>query len=234
MSQVRRLKELEEENRKLKQMYAELALDNKILKDVIEKTLEPEVKKELADEILKEYNVSISRACKLMDIHRSYFYYTEKKDDSEVEQAIREAGEFGDGFWKIFQRLRRDGKTWNHKKVYRVYKQMHYEKRSKPKKRLPARVKSPLVIPSEPNTTWSIDFVSDRLQSGRTFRVLNIIDDCDRVAVGQEISMSMPAERVIKLLEKVIWLNGKPKNIRCDNGPGSSPRRSRNGAKATI
>ena len=37
VSQVRRLKELEEENRKLKQMYAELALDNKILKGVIEK-----------------------------------------------------------------------------------------------------------------------------------------------------------------------------------------------------
>ena len=37
VSLVRRLKELEEENRKLKQMYAELALDNKILKDVIEK-----------------------------------------------------------------------------------------------------------------------------------------------------------------------------------------------------
>ncbi len=49
VSQVRRLKELEEENRKLKQMYAELALDNKILKDVIEKNLEPEVKKGLAD-----------------------------------------------------------------------------------------------------------------------------------------------------------------------------------------
>lgn len=49
VSQVRRLKELEEENRKLKQMYAELALDNKILKGVIEKkTIEPEVKKELA------------------------------------------------------------------------------------------------------------------------------------------------------------------------------------------
>ena len=37
VSQVRRLKELKEENRKLKQMYAELALVNKILKDVIEK-----------------------------------------------------------------------------------------------------------------------------------------------------------------------------------------------------
>lgn len=154
-----------------------------------------------------------------MDIHRSYFYYTEKKDDSDVEAAIREAAEFGDGFWKIFQRLRRNGKPWNHKKVYQVYKLMHYEKRSKLKKHLPARVKNPLVIPSEPNTTWSIDFVSDRLHSGRTFRVLNIIDDCDRVAVGQEVSMSMPAERVIKLLKKGIWFNGNPKNIRCDNGP---------------
>lgn len=94
---------------------------------------------------------------------------------------------------------------------------MYYGKCSKLKKRFTARVKSPLVISSEPKTRRSIDFVSDRLQSGRTFRVLNIIDDCDRVAVEQEIYMSMPAERVIKLLEKVIWLYGKSKNIRCDN-----------------
>lgn len=39
VSQVKRLKELEEENRKLKQMYADLALDNQILRDVIEKKL---------------------------------------------------------------------------------------------------------------------------------------------------------------------------------------------------
>ncbi len=38
-SHIKRLKELEEENRRLKQMYADLALDNKILKDVIEKKL---------------------------------------------------------------------------------------------------------------------------------------------------------------------------------------------------
>ena len=39
VSQVQRLRELEEENRKLKQMYADLALDNRILRDVIEKKL---------------------------------------------------------------------------------------------------------------------------------------------------------------------------------------------------
>jgi Transposase. len=37
VNQISRLKELEDENRRLKQMYADLALDNKILKDVIEK-----------------------------------------------------------------------------------------------------------------------------------------------------------------------------------------------------
>ncbi|MCB0540377.1 MAG: transposase [Ignavibacteriae bacterium] len=38
-SDIKRLRELEEENRKLKQMYADLALDNRILKDIIEKKL---------------------------------------------------------------------------------------------------------------------------------------------------------------------------------------------------
>ena len=155
----------------------------------------------------------------MMEIHRSYFYYREKRDDTEVEEAIRAAAEHGDGFWKIFERLRRDGKPWNHKKVYRVYKNMHYERRSRLKKRLPARVKNPLEQPLEPNTTWSIDFVSDMLECGRKFRVLNIIDDSDRVAVAQEVSMSFPSKRVIRTLEKVIWLKGKPSNIRCDNGP---------------
>lgn len=154
-----------------------------------------------------------------MEIHRSYFYYESRRDDDEVMEAIRQQAEYGDGFWKIYARLRRIGKEWNHKKVYRVYKLMHYEKRSKLKKRLPARVKQPLDSPEEQNMVWSMDFVSDALQNGRKFRVFNIIDDFDRSAIAQEISMSMPARRVISYLEKAIWINGKPRTIRCDNGP---------------
>ena len=45
------------------------------------------------------------------------------------------------------------------------------------------------------------------------------MDDFDRSAVAQEVSMSMPSERVIRILEKIIWIKGKPDNIRCDNGP---------------
>ena len=89
-------------------------------------------------------------------------------------------------------------------KVYRVYKNMHYEKRVRLKKRFPASVKTPLGQPSEPNTTWSLDFVGDILECRRKFRVLNIMDDSDKVAVSQEVSMSFPARRVIKTLGKVI------------------------------
>ena len=96
---------------------------------------------------------------------------------------------------------------------------MHYEKRVRLKKRLPARVKNPLEQPASSNETWSIDFVGDVLECGRKFRVLNVIDDRDRVSIGQGAAMSMPAKRVIRLLEEMIWHEGKPKNIRCDNGP---------------
>lgn len=51
------------------------------------------MRRELAGELTEEYEISIARACCLMEIHRSYFYYWSVKDDSEVEEAIRIAGE---------------------------------------------------------------------------------------------------------------------------------------------
>ena len=38
-SDIKRLKELEAENRQLKQMYADLSLDHKVLKDIVGKKL---------------------------------------------------------------------------------------------------------------------------------------------------------------------------------------------------
>ncbi len=96
---------------------------------------------------------------------------------------------------------------------------MHFNKRSRLKKRLPVRVKQPLEIPLQDNIVWLMDFMSDSLDCGRRFRVLNIIDDYNREAVCQEISVSFPADRLIRVLEKVIWVSGKPQKIRTDNGP---------------
>ena len=49
VSELKRLKELEEENRRLKQMYANLRLEQEVLKDIIEKTLEVSERRELLD-----------------------------------------------------------------------------------------------------------------------------------------------------------------------------------------
>ena len=82
---------------------------------------------------------------------------------------------------------------------------IHFNKRKPLRKRLPARVKNPLVTPDQENVTWSMDFVSDVLR--------------DRVAVAQKIAHSIPATRLIRFMEEIIWEKGKPTNIRCDNGP---------------
>ena len=49
--------------------------------------------------------------------------------------------------------------------------------------------------------------------------MLNIIDDFNREGLAMEVDISLPAERVIRTLEQVIEWRGKPKEIRCDNGP---------------
>ncbi len=164
--------------------------------------------------------VSITRACRIMQLHKSRYYYVSRKDESDrvVMEAIRTASEFGDGFWNIYHRIRKEHK-WNHKRVYRVYRMMHYNKRSKLRKRLPARVKTPLKAPLEPGQSWSIDFVSDALTSGRRFRVLNVLDDFNREAVAMEAAMSITSSRLIRMLETAIWEYGKPRKIRSDNGP---------------
>ena len=76
-----------------------------------------------------------------------------------------------------------------------------------------------LTVPLAINQVWSMDFMHDQLEDGRTFRLFNVIDDYNREAIGMEVDFSLPAERVIRELKQMISWRGKPLTIRCDNGP---------------
>jgi len=54
----------------------------------------------------------------------------------------------------------------------------------------------------------------DQLEDGRSFRLLNILDDFNRDGLGIEVDFSIPAERVIRTLDHLIEWSGKPNRIR--------------------
>jgi putative transposase len=172
--------------------------------------------------MLLEQKLSLRQACKLVSMSRSSMQYKHKpKEDERLIESLRQLVEKHPaiGFWKCYYRLRRAGATCNHKRLYRIYKLLGLNIRRRINRRLPARVREPLFVPESINQGWSMDFVSDALVDGRRFRVLNIIDDYNRESLALEVDTSLPALRVIRVLEWLKASRGKPAAIRVDNGP---------------
>jgi putative transposase len=181
-----------------------------------------------------EQGVSERRSCRILDLSRSaYRYQAKKTDDGQIEQELRHLAERQPrwGYGKMIDYLRHQGYVWNHKRIYRVYCEMGLNLHRKPKKRLAPRTAQALVVPTQSNQTWSLDFMSDALCNGRAFRTLNVIDDFNREALWIEVDTSLPAERVVQVLERLLLERTAPKQIRMDNGPELISRRLENWAK---
>ena len=149
------------------------------------------------------------------------YYYKSQKDDTDVIEVLQDLAFKHPtyGFRKLYAYIRRSGKQWNHKRIYRVYKLLKLNRKRKGKRRLPSRVKQPLVKQEQINQSWSMDFMSDSMVGGRRFRTFNLIDDCTREVLAIEIDTSLSSKRIIRTLERVILDRGKPNIIRTDNGP---------------
>jgi putative transposase len=157
----------------------------------------------------------------MTSLPRSLYYYHSTKDDTAVIEALQDLAFKHPtyGFRKLFAYIRRSGKEWNHKRVYRVYKMLKLNRKRKGKRRLPARVRQPLLKQDQINQIWSMDFMSDSMVGNRKFRTFNVIDDCTREALAIEVDTSISSKRVIRILERIIEHRGSPKTIRTDNGP---------------
>jgi len=59
----------------------------------------------------------------------------------------------------------------------------------------------------------------DALTCGRRFRTFNVVDDFNREALAIEIDLNIPAQRVVRVLERIVANRGYPLKMRMDNGP---------------
>jgi putative transposase len=166
----------------------------------------------------------VSRACAVVGLPRSCWYkepMNRLERDAAVIDELQQLAEKHRrwGFWMCFQRLRNMGHQWNHKRVYRIYKDLGMNHRRKTRRRVPTRERQPLEVPALPNAVWSVDFVHDTLYNGRRFRTLNVMDEGVRELLGIEIDTSLPGSRLVRALEQIKAWRGVPEAIRCDNGP---------------
>jgi len=177
-----------------------------------------------AQVMVEDHCLSRVRACKAVGLPRSALYKptTDRAaKDAPLIDAINTVLEKRPrwGFWKCFDRLRQDGRDWNHKRVYRVYCSMRLNLKRKVRRRLITRPRQPLLASCELNRVWALDFMRDTLYDGRPFRTLNVIDEGNREALRIECGTSIPSARVVRVMNQLLEVYGRPQAIRLDNGP---------------
>jgi putative transposase len=170
---------------------------------------------------VEDSQVSVGRACRVVSMRRSGWYYKTQKDDRKVIDKLHQYAECHPtrGFDEYYGMIKNEGLKWNRKKVLRIYRNMKLGLRRKRKQRVPARVKQPLQKQQQPNKSYSMDFMSDALVTGRKLRLLNVMDDCTRESLAAYADFSIPAEKMVSVLNEIIDHRGLPEQIRVDNGP---------------
>ncbi len=184
----------------------------------------PAQRRALAQQAVQTARTTIQHACATFAISETCDRYAGQQTDENALLAdwlLRlTTAHRAWGFGLCFLYLRHvKGLPWNHKRVYRVYREPELNLRIKPRKRLVRAVPEPLAVPTVKNDTWSMDFMHDQLADGRSFRLFNVIDDFNREGLAMEVDLSLPANRVVRALDQLIEWRGTPIRIRCDNGP---------------
>lgn len=184
--------------------------------------MKPAAKREAVKFLQESFKVSLRRACGLIQIGPSSFYYrAEPRCDRALRGALREAAAKRRrwGYRMLTEVLRRSGFEDNHKRIYRVYREEALQVKVR-KRRKTARWRGAKPQPaSKANERWSMDFVSDQLADGRKIRTFNVVDDFTRECLAIEVDTSLGGWRVARVLDRLVEERGHPDRIVTDNGP---------------
>jgi putative transposase len=170
--------------------------------------------------LIEKFAVTERKACELAHIARSTFRYrADQQKDAELRKKLTQLAQEQPryGYRRLQVLLRREGQTVNHKRIFRVYRAAGLSVKRKNRKRL-VRTGWLAVAATAPNQQWALDFVHDRLASGRTIRVLTVVDTFTRECLALEVDSCLPSRRVTRALDRVISERGRPASIRLDNG----------------
>ena len=118
----------------------------------------------------------------------------------------------------IYLKLRQAGELVNHKRVERLYTLQQLQVRRRRRKKIPVGARQPLIRPGTANEVWSVDFVFDRIASGRTLKCLTIVDDATHESIAVVTEHNMGGNHLTRVLEGICAQRGKPAVIRSDNG----------------
>jgi putative transposase len=138
---------------------------------------------------MNRYELSERRACRLIGLARSTKRYQARVSEKEAriraqlqELAVKRPRY---GYRRLHALLKRAGEHVNHKRVYRLYRELGLPLRRRRRRKLMRRGPGPAAVPSRANERWSMDFVSDSLSNGQALRVLTVVDDHTRECGGR-------------------------------------------------
>ena len=170
-----------------------------------------------------EYQMSERHACRLMGLRRSTYRYRARKVERDAALRIRlkelAAKRMRFGYRRLTAMLVREGMAANHKRVYRLYREEGLAMRIRQRRRIRWSGAATNPVAAKPNERWSMDFVSDSVNTGKVIRLLTIVDDCTRECPAIEVDTSLGGLRVRRVLDRIASERGLPEAIVVDNGP---------------
>jgi putative transposase len=173
--------------------------------------------------VVEQRKTSLRRVCPIVGQRRATVYAKPKRknDDELLGQQLKHLSikYLNWGFALMFGWLRLAGYTWNHKRVYRVYKALNLNLRTPIKRRKIKRPTLNRLAASKVGQGWSLDFLSDEVVAEKKTRILNVLDEYSRKCLLVVAQGTFKARKLVAYLEQLVADHGKPEYIRCDNGP---------------
>lgn len=122
------------------------------------------------------------------------------------------------GYLRLLVMLRRKGWQVGKKLVCRLYRELGLQMRTRKRRKLASERRMAVEPARQANERWSMDFITERLQDGRYFRTLRVVDEFTRECPVLEPAVSLSGRQVAACLDRVAAERGYPQSITVDNG----------------